>query len=117
MSPSDPIPREICRLGVRAVRIDWGGGHQAEYGNRYLRDNCPCAECREKPTKALPIVGQSGPGGEDLYPIQMATVGSYAISMQWSDGHDAGIYSYRTLLDLCPCRSCVGQATPAGVEQ
>jgi len=110
MSDPAPIPREIRRLGVNAVRIVWQDDHQAEYGNRYLRDNCPCAECRENPRRSLPIVGQ----GEDVYPVQIGIVGRYAVSMQWSDGHDSGIYSYRTLRDLCPCASC---AAAGSVEE
>lgn len=102
MLGEDPIPREIRRLGVHAVRIVWRDEHEGEYANRYLRDNCPCAECREKPGRALPIVGQQ----DEIYPVQIGTVGRYAVSMQWSDGHDAGIYSYRTLRQLCPCANC-----------
>jgi DUF971 family protein len=96
------MPREICRLGVHAVRIVWQDDHAAEYGNRYLRDHCPCAECRVNPRRTLPILGQQ----EEVYPVQIATVGRYAISVQWSDGHDAGIYSYRTLREICPCARC-----------
>lgn len=105
MPGSEAMPQEIRRLGVHALRILWEDGHEAEYGNRYLRDHCPCAECRGKP-QALPIVGQT----EEVYPVQIATVGRYAISMQWSDGHDAGIYSYQTLRRLCPCPRCNGTA-------
>lgn len=109
MASTQPIPREIHRLGVQAVRIVWQDDHSAEYGNRYLRDNCPCAECREKPVRALPVVGQQ----DEIYPVQIATVGRYAISVQWSDGHDAGIYSYQTLRRLCPCAECTsGAARP-----
>jgi DUF971 family protein len=27
-------------------------------------------------------------------PLRIETVGNYAIRVQWSDGHDTGIYSY-----------------------
>ena len=30
-----------------------------------------------------------------MYAVQIGVVGRYAISVQWSDGHDSGIYSYR----------------------
>lgn len=93
---------EIRRLGVHAVRIDWADGHVSEYPNAYLRERCPCAECRERGRRTLPIVGQ----GPELYPVQIGLVGRYAVSVQWSDGHDTGIYSYQTLRDLCPCAGC-----------
>ena len=98
-----PTPTEIRRLGVHAVRITWADGHESEYRNQYLRDHCPCAACRELPTRTLPVVN---PGGEALYAVQIGVVGRYAVSIQWSDGHDTGIYSYRTLRGLCPCAQC-----------
>ena len=63
----------------------------------------PCASCREgKPRRLLPVVGNPG----EIYPVQIGVVGRYAISIQWSDGHDTGIYSYETLRQLCPCEQC-----------
>jgi len=105
MTGPAPVPAEIRRVGLDLVVVRWSDGHSAEYGNRYLRDNCPCAECRETP-RSLPVRGQ----GEEIYAVQIGVVGRYAISIQWSDGHDTGIYSYQTLRSLCPCDAC---ATPA----
>jgi DUF971 family protein len=92
-------------MGKQSVRILWDDGHVSEYANRYLRDRCPCAACREGKAqpKLLPVVGREG--GE-LYPAQIGVVGRYALSIQWSDGHDTGIYSYQTLRELCPCERC-----------
>lgn len=112
MSDRAPVPTELRRLGVNSVRVEWSDGHEAEYANKYLRDHCPCAECQEKPSRSLPVVGQ----GDDVYPVQIGLVGRYAISIQWSDGHDAGIYSYRTLRELCPCAACQpakGEVSPS----
>ena len=103
MSRGTPVPTEIRRLGVQSVRIAWADGHQSEFDNRYLREHCPCAACRERPGRSLPMA--AGQGGE-MYPVQMSVVGRYAVSIQWSDGHDTGIYSYQTLRELCPCASC-----------
>lgn len=102
MSEPTPAPREIRRLGAQAVRIVWADGHGSDYPNGFLRDHCPCAECRER-TRTLPIVGGQG---AEIYPLQIGLVGRYAVSIQWSDGHDTGIYSYQTLRALCPCAAC-----------
>ena len=40
----------------------------------------------------------------------LGVVGRYAISVEWSDGHDTGIYSYQTLRGLCPGAACAGAA-------
>jgi len=98
------LPKEIRRLGEKALRIVWGDGHQSDYPNVHLRDNCPCAYCCEAPRKQrLPVMGAQGGA---LYPERIGVVGRYAVSIQWSDGHDSGIYSYRTLRELCPCETC-----------
>jgi DUF971 family protein len=103
-------PIEIRRLGTHAVRIRWADDHESEYSNHYLRTHCPCAVCRERPNRSLPLVGDKS---SELYPAQIGVVGRYAISIQWSDGHDTGIYSYRTLRGLCPCRGCTADGDAA----
>ncbi len=105
--PSPPSlscsPKTIKRLGKESIEIVWQDGHCGVYPNRYLRENCPCASCREgKPRRLLPVLGAPG----ELYPLQLGIVGRYAISIQWSDQHDTGIYSYDTLRQLCPCDVC-----------
>ncbi len=97
------LPTTIKRLGKDSLEILWSDGHHSLFLNRYLRDNCPCASCREgHPRRLLPVVGNPG----EIYPIQIGVVGRYAISIQWSDRHDTGIYSYDTLRQLCPCAQC-----------
>ena len=97
------VPTTIRRVGTDSVEIVWNDGHRSVYVNRYLRDNCPCASCREgKPKRLFPVLGNPG----ELYPVQIGVVGRYAISIQWSDQHDTGIYSYETLRGLCPCAQC-----------
>lgn len=101
------FPTTIRRVGQESVEILWNDGHRSLYPNRYLRDHCPCASCREKPAHALPILGT-----HEIYPLQIGVVGRYAISIQWTDRHDTGIYSYDTLRQLCPCAQCTaGTAT------
>jgi len=90
------------RRGLDSVRITWSDEHDSTYPNGYLRDNCPCAACREHgPRYHLPLVDREAP-----HPTQITAVGRYALGISWSDGHDAGIYSYETLRALCPCDGC-----------
>jgi DUF971 family protein len=111
MSARPPMPTEIRRVGVDGVRITWADGHRSDYRNDYLRQHCPCAECRARPTRALPVLNARR---DDLYAVQIGVVGRYAVSVQWSDGHDTGIYSYETLRALCPCGACRPGAAAAG---
>src|SRR5215468_9522518 len=98
-----PTPTEIRRLGAEAVRIVWDDGHASEYRNDYLRDRRPCAACRQRTPRRLPVINAPH---QALYPVQIGLVGRYAVSFEWSDGHDSGIYSYQTLRALCPCAHC-----------
>jgi DUF971 family protein len=40
-------------------------------------------------------------------------VGSYAISISFTDGHSTGIYSYEHLRAICPCSECAGMLRSA----
>jgi DUF971 family protein len=109
-------PTDIRRIGRSGLEILWNDGHRSEYSNHYLRDHCPCASCRERPPHSLPVLAA---GAVELFPIQIGVVGRYAVSIQWSDGHDTGIYSYRTLRELCPCDRCrpaVSVSQPASAK-
>jgi len=33
-------------------------------------------------------------------------VGNYAIQIEFTDGHNTGIYSYDYLRTICPCEAC-----------
>lgn len=102
----DVVPREVRRHGTDSVEITWSDGHASLFANRYLRDNCPCAFCRETRPRYSPPVRDA----EAVHPVTISPVGLYAINVVWSDGHDSGIYSYQTLRALCPCDECA----PAG---
>ena len=38
--------------------------------------------------------------------VAVHLVGAYAVRIDWSDGHGAGIYTYEFLLAHCPCDRC-----------
>jgi DUF971 family protein len=102
-------PSKVRRIAKDSIEIEWRDGHRSVYPNQYLRDNCPCAGCREgKPRFSLPVLS-----GGQIYPVQIGVVGRYALNIEWSDRHDTGIYSYDTLRSLCPCADCRPTREPA----
>jgi len=95
--------------------ITWDDGHTSAYSFSLLRHACPCAECRggheKMSTEPDPVVFNLPE--EDTPSTRMRTleaVGSYAISIEWEDGHNYGIYNWHYLRALCSCIECRGNA-------
>jgi DUF971 family protein len=99
IQPSKLEITSSCRL-----RIAWSDGQVREYAIRELRDKCPCATCREKrnapppPATALPIL--SAAEAAPLGIAAMNPVGRYAYGIDFSDGHDTGIFTLESLREM-----------------
>src|SRR3954452_23489844 len=86
--------------------ITWSDGQRREYTVKELRDACPCATCREKrgeaetpaPKNLLPVL--SAAETRPLTIAGMQPVGNYAYSIEFSDGHDTGIFTLELLRQL-----------------
>lgn len=104
-----PTPAKIEQAGPDKLRIVWNDGHESVYPVRSLRLACRCAHCVEEFT-GRPLLKTEGVPA-DVKPIRIQPVGRYALSFQWSDGHDSGIYTYETLRQLCPCCAEAAQAS------
>jgi len=106
-------PEHIAISKSKGIRIDWKGGHHSEYSLAYLRDECPCATCTgahgTEPRKTNYTAPPANPFQMFTPALRMMNVeevGHYAIRIQWSDGHNTGIYSYDHLRKICPCEEC-----------
>ena len=93
-------PSEIRQQGPRALAIRWADGHQSVFDVRELRLACACAVCVDEWTGE----GRLDPGSvpEDVAPRGIQPVGRYAIQIDWSDGHQSGIYPFERLRALDP---------------
>ncbi len=103
-STDEERPEDIEQAGPETLRITWRDGHVSEYPVIYLRFCCPCAHCVDEVTGNRRIDAGSIPG--DVKPVHLESVGNYAINIEWTDGHDTGIYAFEYLRDLCPCEEC-----------
>jgi ATP-binding protein involved in chromosome partitioning len=101
--PALPVPLAIHRSDEELV-ITWADDHRASYPARYLRLRCRCAQCEEEMTGRAILDPATVP--EDVIPVRIALMGSYAIRIDWSDGHDTGIYTFEYLKKICPCPQC-----------
>lgn len=117
-----PIPLDIRKkpmdVKVRVssgegMDITWSDAHTSHYDFAYLRENCPCATCREESDKhgkfgAKPAADSSAlPIFKPRITARAATaVGNYAIQIEFTDGHSTGIFSFDHLREICPCEAC-----------
>jgi DUF971 family protein len=108
--PVSTDPEHITISKSKGIKIDWKDGHRSEYGLAYLRDKCPCASCSG--AHGAPPGPAGAPGNPfpmykpALKMLGVEPVGNYAIRINWSDGHNTGIYSYEHFRRICPCGEC-----------
>jgi DUF971 family protein len=96
-------PTKLEVLPGNRLAIEWSDGQRREYGFGELRDRCPCATCREKraapaPRTLLPVLKPAE--ARPLAILGMKPVGHYAYSIEFSDGHDTGVYTFELLQEL-----------------
>jgi DUF971 family protein len=102
-----PQPVSLSKDGPDRLVIEWSDGHRSSYTWKHLRANCPCASCREEreqPPDPLRVLKPSEL--VPLAPLRMPAVGRYAYKIDWSDGHDTGIFTLEYLRSLCQCPQC-----------
>ena len=102
-------PEHIAISKSKGIKIDWKDGHTSDYELQYLRDKCPCATCTgahgtppRQPAASSPLQLYQ----PRLKMLDVEPVGTYAIRINWSDGHSTGIYSWAHLRSICPCEGC-----------
>ena len=101
----NPRPQKLSLNEQGDLVIDWSDQQTRVCTVTELRDNCPCATCREKrkgehesAVGLLPVLSI-----EETQPLtikEMKPVGSYAYGIVFSDGHDSGIYTLEHLFLL-----------------
>jgi DUF971 family protein len=91
--------------------IKWNDGHYSCYSFTFLRRACPCASCRggHENMGTLPAAEVYHLPVEDSPETRVSrveAVGSYALTIEWEDGHHYGIYNWSYLRAICPCQDC-----------
>ncbi|NWF87961.1 MAG: DUF971 domain-containing protein [Ignavibacteriaceae bacterium] len=95
-------PIQIRLLEKKFLSINWDESFVSKIGLKYLRDECPCANCKGE-TILLKTYRPPKPTifNPDMYQIvNIQMVGEYAIQIKWKDGHNTGIYSWEYLQKL-----------------
>lgn len=94
-------PREIeIETSTSPLHIVWEDDEESVYELEFLRRRCTCAHCthygltslEERMSRPIPSLG---------FEVRaMHPVGNYAINIEWKDGHNAGIYTFRYLREI-----------------
>lgn len=97
-------PIEIKQGKGQNLVIHWEDQHESIYASDYLRKHCRCAACVDEWTGKNLLNEAQIPA--DIHPLELQGVGRYGIRINWSDGHNTGIYTFKYLREICPCGIC-----------
>jgi DUF971 family protein len=104
-----PRKVRVDKSGGTGVEILWRDGHNSVWTFPWLRLACPCATCHEERENDGRAPGVPKPKAAELLPmyeaaarpVEVTPVGKYAIRFTWNDGHEAGLYSWDYLRNVC----------------
>jgi ATP-binding protein involved in chromosome partitioning len=85
----------VRRRDARTLSVLWEDGRQNDFDVRDLRLACRCALCVEE-MSGRPLLDPKSVR-PDVIPRTITSVGNYAITVSWNDGHNTGIYSFERL--------------------
>jgi DUF971 family protein len=104
-----PAKVRVDKTGGTGMVIEWADGHRSAWSFAWLRAACPCATCHEEREKDGREPGVAKAKAASLLPMYEAPatprdvvkVGNYAVRFTWNDGHEAGMYSWDYLRNVC----------------
>jgi DUF971 family protein len=96
-------PTQVQLTDPQHLEIAWSDGQTRRYTVRELRDRCPCASCREQrgqPVNDNPLQILDVKEAQPVSILGMKPVGNYAYGIEFSDGHNTGIFTLEFLQSL-----------------
>lgn len=92
------MPTDLRALREEGVlRVTWADS-QSDFPLPFLRRQCECASCVNEWTGERILDPTSVP--DDIVIQKMDLVGSYAVRLEWSDGHNSGLFTWDRLREL-----------------
>lgn len=90
--------KDIAQVDGRTLRITWTDGRTDRFDVVQLRRKCPCATCIDEWTREQRL--KPSDVADTVRPVRIDSVGSYALKIEFSDGHSTGIYTFPMLRSL-----------------
>ncbi len=88
-------PIGFLRRDPRTLSMLWEDGHRDDFNVRDLRLACHCALCVEEMSGRKLLDPKTV--RPDVSPRKIVSIGNYAIGLDWNDGHNSGIHSFKDL--------------------
>ncbi len=95
---SDVRVKRIWQQDPRTLAIVWTDNKKSLYDTVELRRQCRCAHCIDEVTKEPKLNPDDVP--ESVRPVKIESVGRYALTISFTDGHKTGIYTFDWLRQL-----------------
>jgi Mrp family chromosome partitioning ATPase/DUF971 family protein len=84
---------------AESISLTWQDTNESvTVSNFELRRACSCALCVDEMTRAPLLDPAAIP--TDIHAEKVGIIGNYAITVDWSDGHNTGFFPYSTIRDL-----------------
>lgn len=94
---SMPPERIVVHASSGRLGLAWADGQARELSALALRRACRCAHCESRRRKGLEVAAGT-PG--DIAIVGVVPQGSTGVQLQFSDGHERGIYPWHWLREL-----------------
>ena len=87
--------KDIQQKDERTLWIQWSDNREQQWDVVNLRRSCPCAVCIDEWTGKKTL--KDDDVSDTVRPVSIKSVGRYALSIEFSDGHKTGIYTFEKL--------------------
>ncbi len=95
---AEGIKKPEIAFDAQQVKLMWDTGEIVALDNHTLRANCQCASCVDEYSGARKL--NPSRIRSDIRADDVATIGNYAIAIEWNDGHSSGFFPYRKMREL-----------------
>lgn len=96
MPAMSAVPLQITlRRAARALEVAFDDGRTFSLPFEYLRVHSPSAEVQNHGGPTVLVLGK-----EQVQLLRVEPVGNYAVRLVFDDGHDSGLYTWKTLHEL-----------------
>jgi len=92
------VATPVVTFNDKEIIFKWPEGNVSAIRNFDLRLSCKCAVCIDESSGKQKLKKQDIP--LDIKASEIIPLGNYAIAIKWSDGHNSGIYPYKSVAKI-----------------